>query len=295
MLHIFEKFNLLKKKKEIELLQPDIDSYLTYLAISKAIKANTPFLASRIGYTEARSLAYPAIFENPPQKIMDSLWHSSGVFPAEANQFRAFAQTYIEAAKNADLLGLMGYSYETVFIETHANHAIRCLLEHLNPFQYPYPWSMHLEGLDVLVVHPFAESISENYKTNRVKLFFDTRVLPKFNLITIKAPQTLVGNADGFKSWSQALDYLKNEVHKKSFDVALIGCGGYGLPIASLVKDLGKIALHLGGALQLLFGITGSRWDRNKSVAMIENKFWKRPENSERPKNWEKMENGCYW
>jgi hypothetical protein len=295
MFKIFEKFNLFKKKKEIELLQPDIDSYLTYLAISQAIKANTPFLASRIGYTEARSLAYPAIFENPPQKIMDSLWHSSGVFPAEANQFRAFAQTYIEAAKKADLLGLMGYSYETVFIKTHSNHAIRCLLEHLNPFQYTYPWSMHLEGLDVLVIHPFVESITHNYKTNREKLFFDTRVLPKFNLMTIKAPQTLVGNKDGFESWSQAMDHLQNEVHKKSFDVALIGCGAYGLPIAGFVRDLGKVALHIGGGLQLLFGIIGTRWDENKTGVVFQNDFWKRPNQSERPLGWERMENGCYW
>ena len=295
MLNFLNQFIKIGKKKEIQLLKPHLDSYLTYLAISQAIKNKTPFLASRIGYTEARSLAYPAIIEDPPQKIMDSLWHSSGVFPAEANQFRAFAQTYIEASKKADLLGLMCYSYETVFIETHVSQASRCLLEHLNPFHYPYPWSMHLEGLDVLVIHPFAESISENYKTNREKLFFDTRVLPKFNLLTIKAPQTLVGNQDGFESWSQALDYLKKEVQKKRFDVALIGCGAYGLPIATFIKDLGKIALHLGGALQLLFGIIGTRWDENKTGVVFQNDFWKRPKETERPLGWDQMENGCYW
>jgi hypothetical protein len=34
-----------------------------------------------------------------------------------------------------------------------------------------------------------------------------------------------------------------------------------GLPLAAAIKAMGRPALHLGGALQLLFGIRGRRWE----------------------------------
>ena len=41
----------------------------------------------------------------------------------------------------------------------------------------------------------------------------------------------------------------------KNFDIALIGCGAYGFPLAAFVKGIGKKAVHIGGPLQLFFGI----------------------------------------
>ena len=45
---------------------------------------------------------------------------------------------------------------------------------------------------------------------------------------------------------------------KFDFDVALIGCGAYGFPLAAKLKTAGKQAIHLGGVLQALFGIKGA-------------------------------------
>ena len=54
-----------------------------------------------------------------------------------------------------------------------------------------------------------------------------------------------------------ALNYMFDEAMKKNFDVAIIGCGAYGFPLAAKLKQAGKIVIHLGGATQLLFGIIG--------------------------------------
>ena len=43
------------------------------------------------------------------------------------------------------------------------------------------------------------------------------------------------------------------------FDVAIIGCGAYGLPLAVEAKRMGKQAIHMGGATQVLFGIKVNR------------------------------------
>lgn len=48
---------------------------------------------------------------------------------------------------------------------------------------------------------------------------------------------------------------MKDEIDKQDYDIALIGCGAYGFPLAAHIKRSGKKAIHLGGALQLLFGI----------------------------------------
>ena len=112
------------------------------------------------------------------------------------------------------------------------------------------------------------------------------------SLEVIKAVQTLGDNEDDrFRTWFDALDFMKREIDKKDFDIALIACGAYGLPLAAYVKSIGKQALHIGGGLQLLFGIRGKRWDDK----MEYNKYWVSPMEDDCLKDCKKFEGGCYW
>jgi len=43
------------------------------------------------------------------------------------------------------------------------------------------------------------------------------------------------------------------------FDIAIIGAGTYGLLLATYVKNPGQKSIHLGGAVQTLFGIKRGR------------------------------------
>ena len=89
---------------------------------------------------------------------------------------------------------------------------------------------------------------------------------------------------------------MKKDLDKLTFDAALIGAGAMGLPIAAHIKKLGKVALHLGGDLQLLFGIKGSRWlSFYPRVAARMNDFWVFPAKVERPRGFRSVENGGYW
>jgi hypothetical protein len=84
-------------------------------------------------------------------------------------------------------------------------------------------------------------------------------------------------------------------VAKRSFDVAIIGCGAYGLPLGAFVKQLGKKAVHLGGASQLLFGIRGKRWDDREPYLYLMDQSWIRPSLEERPSKPDLVEDACYW
>jgi len=165
------------------------------------------------------------------------------------------------------------------------------------PFMWENPWSRVLKGKKVLVVHPFVESIRKQYETNRERLFRNPDVLPEFaDLQTVKAVQSIAGNKVPFHDWFEALEYMESEIASIDFDIALIGCGAYGMNLSAYVKRLGKQAVHLAGWTQMLFGVYGSRWLNDQpQYSKFINKYWIRPNESERPQGAEKVENGCYW
>lgn len=70
---------------------------------------------------------------------------------------------------------------------------------------------------------------------------------------------------------------------KIDFDIAIIGCGAYGMPLAAKLKKTGKQAIHLGGETQLLFGIKGKWWEENypSKIASCFNEYWGYPADSE--------------
>lgn len=125
----------------------------------------------------------------------------------------------------------------------------------------------------MLVIHPFAKSIKRQYEFHRDRIFgeYSDFILPEFaSLQVIPAVQTIAGNTGGYETWFDALKQMENEIDKADFDVALIGCGAYGFPLASYCKRIGKQGIHIGGSLQLYFGIKGKRWDDKG----LYNEFW---------------------
>lgn len=61
------------------------------------------------------------------------------------------------------------------------------------------------------------------------------------------------------------------------YEVAIIGAGAYGLPLAAHARDTGHVAIQMSGATQLLFGIKGRRWDTHPQISKLYNPAWVRP------------------
>lgn len=114
-----------------------------------------------------------------------------------------------------------------------------------------------------------------------------------------KSVQSIAGQKTPYKDWFEALEKMKNDIAKIDFDVAIIGCGAYGLPLAGYIKEeLHKKSIHIGGGTQLLFGIKGKRWEedyKNSCYRDMFNPNWVYPNENERPKNANCIEGGCYW
>ena len=140
------------------------------------------------------------------------------------------------------------------------------------------------------MIHPFEESIRENYK-KREQFFENRGFLPEFELKTLKAIQSIGDEQPEYPTWFEALEVMKRQISAIDFDIALIGAGAYGFPLGAYIKELGKKAIHIGGMLQLFFGIKGKAWNK----LGVYNENWTSPKESERPAGYQKVEAGRYW
>lgn len=225
-----------------------------------------------------------------------SMTNNAGFFPATDENLKRFSELYLKSSNEIDILASWMKHERYIYSYMKKDHK-RIFLDDLDSFRHENPWTRALEGKKVLVIHPFEESIKEQYEKHAL-LFKDKRVLPKFEIVTLKAVQSIGGKGDNqFKDWFEALDYMVKEIEKKDFDIALIGAGAYGMPLAYKIKKMGKKAIHIGGSLQCLFGIKGSRWEAPvyNYNNLYYNENWIRPNENEKPKTAEKVENACYW
>lgn len=269
--------------------------------ISDFIDNNKELCVARFGASE---LFAASMFEFnvkiKQKKSLDQLCKWSGFFPNETLYGDLFNKCLKESLKKVDILGVWGQRFEEYYITKYKSELLSLsYLYNIEPWSCPEnPWTKSLAGKRVLVIHPFENTIKSQYQ-NRDKLFPGTEILPEFELLTIKAVQTVAGTKDNrFKNWFEALEYMYKEASKQVFDIAIIGCGAYGMPLAAKLKQEHRQVIHLGGATQLLFGIRGKRWDEEADKEYIRrfyNDYWVYPGETEKPKGAEEVENGCYW
>ncbi len=269
--------------------------------LSERIKTQEPLMASRFGNTELNVMNwyYDTILSKKNSKSQamlnewwENLYNLCGFFPRDERYQKDFVDTIFESAMECDLLGEWNRPMEDYYLKYHMQDTEITKLAYLEPWHSSKPWTWALEGKRVLVIHPFAETIKKQY--SRRNLIFPDGLLPEFDLQVLKAVQTLGDNADPrFSNWFEALEYMYQEALRIDFDVAIIGCGAYGMPLAAKLKKAGKKAIHLGGVTQCLFGIKGKRWLNNPNIPM--NEYWVFPSEDETPAGASKVEGGCYW
>ena len=252
--------------------------------ISDAIETGCPFMAGRYGSYELGAMWKASDdgknFIISISRALDFMCRNAGFFPRDKDMLLKFAELMKQSTYQVNLMGVWFQPMEEYELRTYGNNPEYCRIEHLMPFEAKFPWSAKLKGKKVLVIHPFEKSIRSQY-ARRELLFPGRNVLPEFkSLEIVKAVQTIAGNKDNrFSNWFEALDYMYNEAMSKDFDVAIIGCGAYGFPLAAKIKEAGKIAIHMGGATQLMFGIIVKRWEGTR----LQNENWVRPLEEEKP------------
>lgn len=254
--------------------------------------ATTPFTLVNVAKLLAGDEVIREIGLN--KDLVRSLCNLSGFFPPDLSLGHQFVDLMLDDMTQIDILGTW-CKQERHFASQLAG-VKRVRFRDMEPYLHQNPWTRVLAGKKVLVVHPFAELIASQYETRRGMLFSNPHMLPQFELKTIKAVQSIAYTQTQFCNWFQALDHMKAQISETDFDIAIIGCGAYGMPLAAHVKRIGKKAVHLGGQTQLLFGIKGKRWETgHDEIKRLFNEHWVYPDQNDRPKNYKRVEGGAYW
>ena len=289
--------NWLKSMKRFYIgvrLKKDYSGQSASDAIFKLLNSDSPAMICRFGQMELTAIKKIIEIESKKRKYLKDdfygLSNNAGFFPVKLELLQKFKDRTLKDIKEIDVLG--SWLIDELIFSKELKMVKKIDLPDLEPYNQAIPWSRVLENKKVLVIHPFAKTIASQYK-NRNKLFDDKRVLPKFELKTLTAVQSIGGKSSEFETWFDALNYMEKKISKIDFDIAIIGCGAYGFSLAAHIKRMGKKAVHLGGATQLLFGIKGKRWE-NSDFKFI-NKYWVSPSTNDKPKDFKTVEGGCYW
>lgn len=282
--------------------------------INNFIIQNKPGLIGKLGSTESQNI-YQMHFDsrldflNLNVEAIDcfrsdfftaDLEIGPGVFPLTPFSAKTWALLYVNAIKNMDVCAVWWKNFDKVILERY-NPTISIpknsdLLNHSGKREDS--WFYHLGGKKVLVIHPMADTIYSQHK-----VFMD--IWPgseQFDLRCIRYPyQPVVGGETGFKSSHAVCESIVDQLASIDFDICLIGAGGNSLIIGNEIKKMKKLCIHMGGSLQLLFGIRGRRWEDQfsdewrASTGYNSNPMWRFPFESDIPIQAKLVENGAYW
>lgn len=269
----------------------------SFLLLQENMKGR--FFIGRLSGNETRlsGLVLSNNMNNIDNMLIQNMLYVAGIQFKTKEDIISYVDLYNKSVKNTTLLGVWDgsmFSQCKPYYDIIKTWPIKQICAHaVEPFyfmdmpEYDFPSLMNKK---VLI-------ITSHYETTKSQLNKRVFNKPIFHENTqyyiYKPPQQNGGNHDN-NSWKFHLEKMKNDIIKIketfNFDVALVSCGGFGMIISDFIYSNNSNVIYVGGALQLFFGIIGSRWKN-----MITNSQWTRPFKEDMPKNPELCENSCYW
>lgn len=225
--------------------------------------------------------------------------NNAGVLAKSDFDVDTFSLSYLESLRRSDFVVTFPWT------EWAAGNPFAALSAHIRHENFDpihalerdvTPWTQSLRGKRVAVVSSFSKTIAAQVSrlddvTVANQLFNEPTFIP------VAAPVTFAG-VQTEASWDLGLNRVTADLASIDYDVALIAAGSYGPAIANFVKFSGKVGIHVGGMLQLMFGIHGNRWKHLRSDGhpfFGDLKNWVEPAPSEVPAAFRTVEGGAYW
>ena len=278
-------------------------SYIDNLTIKKVIELNEPFFIGRIAGVELQT-AYNLLNNNQyelPNNITE-LENNAGIKVVNHASLQEYVNKLLESydhcthiaewEETGKVFERTGKGQKLIRQRTPAIPKLDALS--LEPYYFKESWMSAMKGKRILIVHPFITTIQK--QIHCLKDLFPCPWFEECTFVFVKPPLTLAGNHEN-KDWTihyqRCIDRIKDI---SDFDIAFVAAGGYGMLIADFIfKEKKKSVIYVGGALQLFFGIIGKRWFENKEIMKLVTDDWIRPDLSEKPNQYTKVERGCYW
>ena len=281
-------------------------------AIQECLKENKGLLVGRFGTIELESLLAGLFIRSEQSEILE---RNAGIFPATPESIRLWQSEYTKAVIESDILAT-GWYAPLQKAEERLLHSLgwagdSVKLRCFEPYYVDqvYRWTSELDKQDVCVVSSFADSMEKQIKESREKIWKEYHVnsllppLTRWHFVkTGYAPVLSQGRATWMdaldtdvSSWYEAVEELEARILATGANIVLLGCGGLAMVLGQRLKAKGKICIVMGGAIQVLFGIRGKRWEHHSIISHFWNDAWVWPSFEETPAGAKEVEGACYW
>ncbi len=258
-----------------------------FVELRHKINSDEKLLVTRLGNVEACDLLLE-------KGIYQQMFSNAGFYCKEGDiekVYKDWKAKYVEALIKSDVI-LDVYSCKSfqvvgdIFTKLNLHNAGLPYIE--NPNWWIVNVVMQMQGT-IGVVSYFKNDIEK--QLNKMNKIWGCNISNKF--VVVKSYNTIQGNSP-HNNWTETYCDLTERLDKhKDIKNWLVSCGCYGLPVClHLNKINNSNVFYVGGLLQLLFGLKGSRWDSRDEVKQLYKKHWIYP--SERPKNAKQVEDWCY-
>ena len=249
---------------------------------------NNPVFVSRIGGSDYNAVYQYQLHKNGKNSeynfdLFNNICSNyNGYFEKETNKeirhqnFIKYLDLLYEIYKKQIITTVMGdiYNYDTnTFFSNlkifNQNTLYNRKLITYGFFEHISPLLENFETLTknkkVLFISPFSKSIKYQYE--RKDKLINNFVLPDFHLLTYNTPITYNNQDDNIitiptNNWFEQCELMANEISKIDFDIAFLSCGSYALYLGDFIAEkLSKTSFYLGGILNVIFNIAGSRYN----------------------------------
>lgn len=276
--------------------------------ISTALRQKKGYFVGRNGTIEMETLLTKKYKQTFYLQQLNILQRNAGVFPSSAGSVNQWVQETEDAIQSTDLLVAGWYDpireTELAYLKSLGRHGPFLPLRALEPYYVPQTlqWTRYLLWRKVAVVTSFAKTAKQQLE-KRQAIWRDRydSLLPEAEYTFIQtgySPSLSNGRAgwpDGIETWQDAVDSIVKQVVESNAEIVLIGCGGLSMILGARLKALGKICIVMGGAIQVLFGIKGNRWEKHPIIGRFWNEAWVYPSLEETPASSNTVEGSCYW
>lgn len=285
--------------------------------IKESVTQNNGFAMGKLGFSEQFLLGYLPFKATNPGYIQLKAYEAMlryhcefqfGLFPTDTSFLHEFAQFYTKHVQQIDILGLFQADQEEKIIkESHLNSLFipyqltepdRSLPANESNCYFPF-----FEGKKILIISPFGDLLKSRANKDTfeaVWLSIGKKWFWPSEVNAYEIPYSYVTSVNTYKKYTNSMtlfDSICTNIKEVDFDIAFIGAGALGLPIASHLKNQCKIAISLGGHLQVLFGIVGGRWSKDEFwTTNYINERWIEMPKKYHPENKSILtDNGAYW
>lgn len=282
-----------------------------------AIRHRQGFAIGKLGYSEQLLLRYLPLLEEHPgfiqRQSLESVlkWHCEhqfGVFPTDPVFLEKFASFYTLKVRDIDILGVFEVARERAMLQQSQLQAAIIPFKDTEPDRSvpDNPSACYLPLLarqKLVFISPFAHLLKKRATQEIFESVWAKTHKKWFHPAGIEALEipysygNSVATHQQFGTSIQLYAHICERLDAVDYDVAFLGVGALGLPLAAHIKAQGKVAISLGGHLQVLFGIKGARWNESQEwKSQYFNEAWIDMPQEYHPKDTAALtDNSAYW